>query len=71
MIMKKLFFLSVMAVVCVNTLNTQWVCDVTYWGDKYTYNTANGGRAYLRVEEYYESLARDNRNYGKFINRRK
>lgn len=23
------------------------------------------------VEEYYESLARDNRNYGKFINRRK
>lgn len=52
--MKKMLFLSVVAIVYINTLNAQWVCEKAYWGDKYTYNTAKGERAYLRVEEYYE-----------------
>jgi len=54
--MKKIFLILV---ICIgfgasNLLNAQWVCDNTYWGDKYAYNTSTDKSAFFRVGEYWE-----------------
>lgn len=54
--MKRIFLFLV---ICIgfgvsNALNAQWVCDNTYWGDKYAYNKS--GKAFIRIEEYSDIL---------------
>ena len=56
---KKLFFLSVMAVVFVNTLNAQWICEVNvnhtmFGGDeseKIAYSNTSNASAQFKIKE--------------------
>lgn len=58
--MKKIIFLAVIAVACVNTLNAQWVCDVkvkhTMFGgdesEKIAFANTSDASAQLKIEEY-------------------
>lgn len=52
--MKKLFLIGLLLVVCINVVNAQWVCDKTYWGDKYAYNVSKNLNAFFRIGEYWE-----------------
>jgi hypothetical protein len=54
--MKKIFLILVICIGfgAANLLNAQWVCDNTYWGDKYAYNKSK--EAFIRIEEYSDIL---------------
>ncbi len=64
---KKLFFLSVMAVVFVNTLNAQWICEVNvnhtmFGGDeseKIAYSNTSNASAQFKIKEYINQPALD------------